>query len=91
MRKLPTSTALVASFMWVPPVGASICDVVKCQNGGFCVEQEGDFSQHNFVEDETVEEAYDRGANPFHSQCTADWTGRLCQIPYNICSHDHVC
>lgn len=79
------------TLLW-PYVGASICDIVECRNGGVCVEEEADFSGHHFIEDKPDEEdAYGRGSTHFHCQCTQDWTGRLCDIPYNICSHSHVC
>lgn len=72
---------------------ASVCDVIACQNGSVCVEEKANFSGHNFKEEQTVQE-HGRGTDPYHCQCDANWTGVLCEIPFDECTdtdNNHTC
>ena len=79
---------LVVSSLFLGRVGASVCDIVKCLNGGVCVDEDPDFSDHHFVDNSGL---HGRGGGAFHCECDPEWTGRLCEVPYDRCSDPHIC
>jgi hypothetical protein len=68
---------------------ALVCDNVHCDNEGFCVEGEADFSGHKFIEEDELVGA--GGSTSFHCQCSDEWTGKLCAISVVDCLEDHMC
>ena len=86
---------LVFSVLLYKFCQGSVCDVILCGNGGSCVAEEFDFSEHQFIEygesQQSLDPLNDEDVIPFHCECPSNWTGRLCDISFMRCSGTHNC